>query len=48
MGRVCREVAGTEKRLDAFIESLRKEELRETDCGREIDGSVAPDIAMYA
>lgn len=40
MGRVYREVSGTEKRLDAFIESLRKEELREADCGREIDGLV--------
>lgn len=38
MGRVYREVLKTEKRVDAFIEALRKEELREGDCGREVDG----------
>lgn len=38
MGQVYREVAPTEKRIDAFIEALRREELREIDCGREIDG----------
>ncbi|KAK4702285.1 dynactin 1, partial [Phenoliferia sp. Uapishka_3] len=41
MGRVYREVVGTEKRLDSFIEMLRKEELRETECGREVDGFIA-------
>lgn len=40
MGRVYREVAGTEKRMDAFIDQLRKEELREVECGREVDGCV--------
>ena len=38
MGKVYREVSTTERRIDSFIESLRKEELREGDCGREVDG----------
>lgn len=38
MGRVYREVLKTENRVDAFIEALRKEDLREADCGREVDG----------
>lgn len=41
MGRVYREVSGTEKRIDSFIDALRKEELREVECGREVDGYVA-------
>ncbi|GAA5939048.1 hypothetical protein JCM3775_002659 [Rhodotorula graminis] len=41
MGRVYREVAGTERRVDSFIEALRKEELRESECGKEIDGFIA-------
>lgn len=41
MGRVYREVAGTERRVDGFIEALRKEELRESECGKEIDGCVS-------
>lgn len=38
MGRVYREVAPNEKKLDGFVELLRKEELKILDCGREIDG----------
>ncbi|KAL8277717.1 hypothetical protein RQP46_009839 [Phenoliferia psychrophenolica] len=41
MGRVYREVVGTEKRVDSFIDALRKEELREVECGREVDGFIA-------
>ncbi|GAA5890444.1 hypothetical protein JCM6882_002923 [Rhodosporidiobolus microsporus] len=41
MGRVFREVAPIEKRVDAFIEALRKEELKEVDCGKEIEGFIA-------
>lgn len=38
MGHVYREVSPTEKRIDSFVEALRKEELREVECGREVDG----------
>jgi dynactin 1 len=38
MGRVYHEVAATEKRIDSFVEALRREELRELECGREVDG----------
>ncbi|BGP28114.1 hypothetical protein JCM10295v2_007101 [Rhodotorula toruloides] len=41
MGRVYREVAPTERRIDAFIDALRKEELMEVECGKEIDGLIA-------
>ncbi|GAA5897736.1 hypothetical protein JCM8208_000245 [Rhodotorula glutinis] len=41
MGRVYREVAGIERRVDSFIEALRKEELRESECGKEVDGFIA-------
>lgn len=34
-GRMYRELAGVEKRIDSFIEALRKEELREVECGKE-------------
>jgi len=37
MGHVYREVLGTEKRIDYFIEALKKEELKEVECGKEID-----------
>ncbi|GAA6010163.1 hypothetical protein JCM10207_005646 [Rhodosporidiobolus poonsookiae] len=40
-GRVFREVASTERRIDAFIDALRKEELKEVECGKEIDGFIA-------
>ncbi|GAA5901065.1 hypothetical protein JCM5296_007301 [Sporobolomyces johnsonii] len=41
MGRVYRELAGNEKRLDGFVEALRREELKVVECGKEIDGFVA-------
>ncbi|GJN94727.1 hypothetical protein Rhopal_007818-T1 [Rhodotorula paludigena] len=41
MGRVYREVAPIERRIDVFIEALRREELREADCGKEVDGFIA-------
>ncbi|EGU11742.2 Dynactin [Rhodotorula toruloides ATCC 204091] len=41
MGRVYREVAPTERRIDAFIDALRKEELKEVECGKEVDGLIA-------
>lgn len=40
MGRIHHEVSTAEKRIDSFIESLRREELREVDCARETDGLV--------
>ncbi|BGP35932.1 hypothetical protein JCM10296v2_007784 [Rhodotorula toruloides] len=41
MGRVHREVAPTERRVDAFIDALRKEELKQAECGKEVDGLIA-------
>ncbi|GAA5900012.1 uncharacterized protein JCM6883_006062 [Sporobolomyces salmoneus] len=41
MGRVYRELAPNEKKLDGFVELLRKEELKVLDCGKEIDGLIA-------
>ncbi|KAK4049711.1 hypothetical protein OIV83_003986 [Microbotryomycetes sp. JL201] len=41
LGRVYNEVAPTEKRLDMFIDALRKESLRESDCKQEITGLIA-------
>ncbi|GAA5880816.1 hypothetical protein JCM16303_005127 [Sporobolomyces ruberrimus] len=41
MGRVYRELAPNEKKLDGFVELLRKEELKVLDCGRDIDGLIA-------
>ncbi|KAI5478786.1 dynactin [Pseudohyphozyma bogoriensis] len=41
MGRVYHEVSGTERRIDAFIEALRREELKEVECGKEVDGLIA-------
>ncbi|GAA5828534.1 hypothetical protein JCM11251_000839 [Rhodosporidiobolus azoricus] len=41
MGRVFREVSSVEKRVDSFIDMLRKEELKEADCGKEIEGFIA-------
>lgn len=38
MGRIYHDVAGVEKRLDHFIEALAREEFRETECARELDG----------
>jgi dynactin 1 len=40
MGRIYSELSSAEKKVDSFIESLRREELREADCGREVDGCV--------
>ncbi|GAA5968987.1 hypothetical protein JCM3765_002274 [Sporobolomyces pararoseus] len=41
MGRIYRELAPNEKKLDGFVEFLRKEELKVVDCGKEIDGLIA-------
>ncbi|GAA5942628.1 uncharacterized protein JCM15063_000844 [Sporobolomyces koalae] len=41
MGRVYRELASNEKKLDGFIELLRKEEFKAIDCGRDLDGLIA-------
>ncbi|SGY89595.1 BQ5605_C039g11758 [Microbotryum silenes-dioicae] len=41
MGRIYHEVSPTEKRVDAFIDALRREELREVECGKEVDGLIA-------
>ncbi|SCV67323.1 BQ2448_5969 [Microbotryum intermedium] len=41
MGRIYHEVSPTEKRVDAFIDALKREELREVDCGKEVDGLIA-------
>jgi hypothetical protein len=38
MGKVYRELAPNEKKLDGFVELLRQEELKVLDCGNEIDG----------
>lgn len=38
MGGVHRELAATERRIDSFIDALRREELREVECGREVEG----------
>lgn len=40
MGRVYHEVSATEKRIDSLIDSLRREEFRETECSRELEGYV--------
>ncbi|PWN90000.1 hypothetical protein FA10DRAFT_266522 [Acaromyces ingoldii] len=34
-GRMYRELASIEKRIDGFIEGLRREEVKEDECGRE-------------
>ncbi|GAA6009177.1 hypothetical protein JCM11491_005782 [Sporobolomyces phaffii] len=41
MGRVYRELAPNEKKLDGFVEHLRKEELKVVDCGKDIEGLIA-------
>ncbi|ORY88624.1 dynein associated protein-domain-containing protein [Leucosporidium creatinivorum] len=41
MGRIYHEVLPVERRMDAFVEALRKEELREVECGREVEGFIA-------
>ncbi|KAM0787072.1 hypothetical protein ACM66B_006333 [Microbotryomycetes sp. NB124-2] len=41
MGQVYQEVAPTEKRIDAFIDALRKETLRESECKQEVAGLIA-------
>ncbi|GAA5853786.1 hypothetical protein JCM5353_001035, partial [Sporobolomyces roseus] len=41
MGRVYRELAPNEKKLDGFVELLRREELKAVECGKEIDGLIA-------
>ncbi|BGP20858.1 hypothetical protein JCM10213v2_009023 [Rhodosporidiobolus nylandii] len=40
-GRVFREVAPNERKIDAFIDLLRKEELKEVEAAKEIDGFIA-------
>ncbi|GAA5970337.1 hypothetical protein JCM11641_001670 [Rhodosporidiobolus odoratus] len=40
-GRVFREVAPVEKKVDAFIEALRREELKEVDAAKEVEGFIA-------
>jgi dynactin 1 len=37
MGKVFVELLALEKRLDSFIELAKKEELREAECGAEVD-----------
>ncbi|CEQ40814.1 SPOSA6832_02476 [Sporobolomyces salmonicolor] len=46
MGRVYRELVGNEKRLDGFVEALRREELKIVECGKELDGCVAARSAL--
>ncbi|KWU42651.1 hypothetical protein RHOSPDRAFT_20774 [Rhodotorula sp. JG-1b] len=41
MGSVYREVASTEKRIDTYVEALRKEELQEINCAKDLEGIVA-------
>ncbi|GAA5851867.1 hypothetical protein JCM8547_000082 [Rhodosporidiobolus lusitaniae] len=41
MGKVYREVVGVEKRVDAVLEGLRREEFREGEVGREVEGFIA-------
>lgn len=38
MGSVYREVASTEKRINAYVEALRKEELPEISCAKDLEG----------
>lgn len=38
MGSVYREVASTEKRIDAYVEALRREELQEISCAKDLEG----------
>ncbi|GAA5884799.1 hypothetical protein JCM3774_006769 [Rhodotorula dairenensis] len=38
MGSVYREVASTEKRVDAYVEALRTEELQEVACAKDLEG----------
>lgn len=40
MGGAHREVASTEKRIDAYVEALRKEDLNEMACAKDLEGSV--------
>lgn len=37
---IYRELTFAERRLDYFLQAAGKEELRESDCGIEVDGSV--------
>ncbi|KAG0655268.1 hypothetical protein C6P46_001082 [Rhodotorula mucilaginosa] len=41
MGSVYREVVSTEKRIDAYVEALRKEELQEISCAKDLEGIIA-------
>ncbi|TKA50209.1 hypothetical protein B0A53_06443 [Rhodotorula sp. CCFEE 5036] len=41
MGSVYREVASTEKRIDAYVEALRREELQEISCAKDLEGIIA-------
>lgn len=38
MGSVYREVATAEKRVDAYVEALRREELQEVACAKDLEG----------
>ena len=41
MGGVYVELGAVEKRLDGYIDALRREDLREIDCGHDVDGFIA-------
>jgi len=41
LGQAFGEVVPAEKRLDFFVDSLRKEELRAAECAKELDGFIA-------
>ncbi|BGP58574.1 hypothetical protein JCM8202_002336 [Rhodotorula sphaerocarpa] len=41
MGGAHREVASTEKRIDAYVEALRKEDLNEMACAKDLEGLVS-------
>ena len=37
MGGVYRELSGIEKKLDGFVEQLKKDDLSEAECSRDLD-----------
>lgn len=41
MGQAYRELVSIEKKLDSYIDQLRQDKLKETDCGREVDRFIA-------
>ncbi|GAA5820892.1 hypothetical protein JCM10212_006257 [Sporobolomyces blumeae] len=45
-GRVYRELVPNEKKLDAFVEGLRREELKVSDCGKEVEGLIAQSVHL--